>query len=237
MKKSLKKFDKTKKSPYLCKTNKINHYLKKENMANLFAKAKKSAPAKTTKAKDEKVRIAIEDKTFFDKIEKLEVLQDQMKVAKAKADMISDELRDLGKSEWAKLYDQTGKNPGSVMLEQVNAEDVAQLMFIPTDKYITITPERAEELQETYGAEIVEEETTFSFDSAMIEKYGEILSRLIEESDEIKDADKEKIIKATTKYSVAKGTIDKFATYGDVNEVMDAVKPVVALKNVEIIKG
>jgi len=206
-------------------------------MANLFAKAKKSAPAKTTKAKDEKVRIAIEDTTFFDKIEKLEVLQDQMKVAKAKADMISDELRDLGKSEWAKLYDQTGKNPGSVMLEQANAEDVAQLMFIPTDKYITITPERAEELQETYGAEIVEEETTFSFDSAMIEKYGEILSRLIEESDEIKDADKEKIIKATTKYSVAKGTIDKFATYGDVNEVMDAVKPVVALKNVEIIKG
>jgi len=206
-------------------------------MANLFAKAKKSAPAKTTKAKDEKVRIAIEDTTFFDKIQKLEVLQDQMKVAKAKADMISDELRDLGKSEWAKLYDQTGKNPGSVMLEQANAEDVAQLMFIPTDKYITITPERAEELQETYGAEIVEEETTFSFDSAMIEKYGEILSRLIEESDEIKDADKEKIIKATTKYSVAKGTIDKFATYGDVNEVMDAVKPVVALKNVEIIKG
>ena len=207
-------------------------------MANLFAKAKKSAPAKTTKAKDEKVRIAIEDKTFFDKIEKLEVLQDQMKVAKAKADMISDELRDLGKSEWAKLYDQTGKNPGTVMLEQVNAtDDVAQLMFVPTDKYITITPERAEELQETYGAEIVEEETTFSFDSAMIEKYGEILSRLIEESDEIKDTDKEKIIKATTKYSVAKGTIDKFATYGDVNEVMDAVKPVVALKNVEIIKG
>ena len=207
-------------------------------MANLFAKTKKSAPAKTTKAKDEKVRIAIEDKTFFDKIEKLEVLQDQMKVAKAKADMISDELRDLGKSEWAKLYDQTGKNPGTVMLEQVNAtDDVAQLMFVPTDKYITITPERAEELQETYGAEIVEEETTFSFDSAMIEKYGEILSRLIEESDEIKDTDKEKIIKATTKYSVAKGTIDKFATYGDVNEVMDAVKPVVALKNVEIIKG
>jgi hypothetical protein len=207
-------------------------------MANLFAKAKKSAPAKTTKAKDEKVRIKIEDTTFFDKIEKLEVLQDQMKVAKAKADMISDELRDLGKSEWAKLYGQTGKNPGSVMLEQVNAtDDVAQLMFVPTDKYITITPERAEELQETYGAEIVEEETTFSFDSAMIEKYGEILSRLIEESDEIKDTDKEKIIKATTKYSVAKGTIDKFATYGDVNEVMDAVKPVVSLKNVEIIKG
>jgi hypothetical protein len=207
-------------------------------MANLFAKAKKVAPAKTAKAKDEKVRITIEDEAFFNKIQKLEVLNDQMKVAKAKADMISDELRDLGKSEWAKLYDSTGKNPGSVMLEHVSAtDDVAQLMFVPSDKYITISPERAEELQETYGEEIVEEETTFSFDSSMIEKYGEILSRLIEESDEIKDADKEKIIKATTKYSVAKGTIDKFATYGDVNEVMEAVKPVVSLKNVEVIKG
>jgi hypothetical protein len=207
-------------------------------MANLFAKAKKVAPAKTAKAKDEKVRITIEDEAFFNKIQKLEVLNDQMKVAKAKADMISDELRDLGKSEWAKLYDSTGKNPGSVMLEHVNAsDDVAQLMFVPSDKYITISPERAEELQETYGEEIVEEETTFSFDSTMIEKYGEVLSRLIEESDEIKDADKEKIIKAVTKYSVAKGTIDKFSTYGDVNEVMEAVKPVVSLKNVEVIKG
>ena len=39
-------------------------------MANLFAKAVKSATPKTTKAKDEKVRIKIEDSNFFDKIEK-----------------------------------------------------------------------------------------------------------------------------------------------------------------------
>ena len=207
-------------------------------MANLFAKAAKSATPKTTKAKDEKVRIKIDDSGFFDKIEKLEQLQDTMKIAKAKADMISDELRDLGKTEWAKLYDKTGKNPGSVMLEHVNVtDDVAQLMFVPSDKYITINADRADELRETFGEEIVEEETTFGFDSTMIEKYGEVLSRLIEECGDISEKDKEKIITATTKFSVAKGTIDKFTTYGDVNEVMEAVKPVVSLKNVEIIKG
>jgi len=204
---------------------------------NLFQKAKKVAPAKTSKAKEQKVRLTVEDVNFFSNVQKLEELQDQMKTAKAKADMISDEIRDVAKDAWLNQYQTTGKNPESVMICQENGEDIAQLMFVPTDKYITITPERAEELQETYGEEIVEEETTFSFDATMIEKYGEILSRLIEESDEIKDTDKEKIIKATTKYSVAKGTIDKFATYGDVNEVMEAVKPVVALKNVEIIKG
>ena len=207
-------------------------------MANLFAKAAKSAPTKVSKGKEEKVRIKIDDSGFFDKIEKLEQLQDTMKVAKAKADMISDELRDLGKTEWAKLYDKTGKNPGSVMLEHVNVtDDVAQLMFVPSDKYITINADRADELREAFGEEIVEEETTFGFDSTMIEKYGEVLSRLIEECGDISEKDKEKIITATTKFSVAKGTIDKFTTYGDVSEVMEAVKPVVSLKNVEIIKG
>ena len=206
-------------------------------MANLFAKAKKAAPAKTTAAKDKKVRLNVTDPTFFSKVEKLEQLNDTLKSAKAQADMISDEIKDMAKSEWVDYYSQTGKNPESVMIVQEVAGDTAQVMFIPTDKYITVTEARAEELRETYGEEIVEEDTTFSFDSTMIEKYGEVLSMLIENCAEISEADREKIIKATTKYSVAKGTIDKLNQYGDVTEVMEAVKPVVALKNVEVIKG
>ena len=206
-------------------------------MANLFAKAKKAAPAKTTAAKDKKIRLQVTDPTFFSKVEKLEQLNDTLKSAKAQADMISDEIKDMAKSEWVDYYSQTGKNPESVMIVQEVAGDTAQVMFIPTDKYITVTEARAEELRETYGEEIVEEDTTFAFDSAMIEKYGEVLSMLIENCVDITDADKEKIIKATTKYSVAKGTIDKLNQYGDVTEVMEAVKPVVALKNVEVIKG
>ena len=206
-------------------------------MANLFSKAKKVAPVKA-KAKDQKVRISIEDPTFFDRVQKLEQLQDTMKSAKAKADMISDELKDLGKDKWAELYAETGKNPGSVMLEQVNdLDDTAQFMFVPTDKYITINEERADELRDTYGDDIVEEDTTFSFDSKMIEKYGEVLSELIMNSPDIAESDKEKIIKATTKFAVAKGTIDNFSKYGEVSEVMEAVRPVVAMKNVEVIKG
>ena len=206
-------------------------------MASLFDKAKKAAPAKTTKAKDEKVRLVVEDPTFFTKVQKLEELNDTMKSAKAKADMISDELRDVAKTEWLNQYERTNKNPESVMICQSQDDDTAQFMFIPMDKYITITEARAEELQETYGTEIVEEETTFAFDSTMIEKYGEVLSMLIENCPDIDEKDKEKIIKATTKYSVAKGTIDNFAKYGDVVEVMEDVKPVVALKNIEVIKG
>lgn len=207
-------------------------------MANLFSKAKKSAPAKKTPAKDKKVRIVVEDPDFFEKVEKLEELQGTLKTAKAKADLISDELKDLAKDKWADLYEETNKNPESVMIVQdSDTGDTAQFMFVPTDKYITINEDRAEELKDTYGDDIVEEKTTFSFDETMIEKYGEVLSELIENSDEIEDKDKEKIIKATTTYSVAKGTINKFKEYGEVIEMMETVKPVVAIKNVEIIKG
>lgn len=208
-------------------------------MASLFAKAKTAAPVKTVAGKDEKVRIKIQDASFFDKVEKLEVLLDNQKRDKAKSDMLNDELKDLARDEWAKLYDKNGKNPESVMLEYVKEEndDTAQFMFIPTDKYITITPARAEELQDLYGESIVEEKTVFSFDNAMIEKYGEIISRLIEESTEIAEKDKEKIIKATTTFSVAKGTIDNFSKLGNVSELMEATKPVVMLKNIGVIKG
>ena len=206
-------------------------------MPNLFTKAKKAAPAKAA-AKDTKKVIKITDPSFFGKVEKLQQLQDRMKADKAKADMFADEIKDLGKEEWAKLYEETGKNPETVMLEQENENgDNSHVMFMVTDKYITINEDRATELQEAYGEDIVEEKTTFAFDNDMIEKYGEVLSRLIEESAEISERDKEKIIKAVTTYSVAKGTIDNFAKLGNVSEMIDATKPVVALKNVEVIKG
>jgi len=177
------------------------------------------------------------DPSFFEKIQTLESLQDRMKSDKAKADMISDELKDLGKEKWSEMYQKTGRNPGSVMLESRVGEDTAQVMFVPSDKYISLTGEKAEALREEFGEDIVEEKTTFAFDNDMIEKYGEVLSNLIEGCDEISDEDKGKIIKAVTAFSVAKGTIDVMKNYGQVSEVMEQVKPVIALKNVEVIKG
>jgi hypothetical protein len=204
---------------------------------SLFAKAKSTAATKTTKAKDEKVRVTVKDSDFFGKVQMLEVLQDNLKRDKAKADMLSDEIKETAKSEWTKLYQKTGKNPGSIMIESRSGLDTAQTMFIPTDRYISINADRAEALTEKFGSDIVEEKTTFSFDNDMIEKYGEVISRMIEESNEIDEDDKGRIIKAVAQFSIAKGTIDKMKFYGPVEEIMEEIKPVVSLKNVEVIKG
>jgi len=135
-------------------------------MANLFAKAKSTAATKTTDKKDSKVRINVDDVTFFEKIQTLESLQDRMKSDKAKADMISDEIKDLGKEKWSEMYQKTGRNPGSVMLESRVSGDTAQVMFVPSDKYISLTGEKAEALREEFGEEIVEEKTTFAFEKS-----------------------------------------------------------------------
>lgn len=203
---------------------------------NLFSKAKSTAP-KTSAKKDEKTRIDLNDPDFFTKVYKLEILQDRMKSDKAQADLISDEIKELSKEEWVRLYEKTGKNPGSIFVESIVNEQVAQVMFVPSDKYLTVTSEKAEVLTEKFGLDIVEEKTVFSFDNDMIEKYGEVLSNLIMSSDDISDSDKDKIIKASTSYSISKGTIDKMKSYGVVSEVMEEIKPVISLKNVEVVKG
>ena len=209
---------------------------------NLFAKAKKTAAPKSPKAKDEKLRIKVKDADFFDKVERLEQLQENMKRDKASADLIHDEIREIAKHEWSKVFDKTSKNPGSVMLESRRDQDVAQMMFVPSDKYISINEERAGYLVDTYGDDAVEEKTSFSFDNEMVDKYGEVLSQLIWDCDDIDEDDKEKIIKATRSFTIKKGSIDKFKEFAEetdlkVLDIVEEFRPVVGLKNVEVIRG
>jgi hypothetical protein len=204
---------------------------------NLFKKAKATATTKAADPKDKKVRVDIKDLDFFNKVQTLENLQERMKADKSRADILSDEIKDVATQEWTNLYQRTGKNPGSIMVETKNGEDTAQVMFIAADRYISINETRATDLIERYGEEIVEEKTQFSFDNDMIEKYGEVLSDLISGSQDIDEDDKGRIIKAITTFSITKGTIDRLKSFGEVSTIVEEVKPVVSLKNVEVIKG
>ena len=131
----------------------------------------------------------------------------------------------MSNNGFSKLVEETGE------LQQVAGKVLAY--GLACDDH----PDRAESLREEFGDSIVEETTTFSFDETMIEKYGEVLSQLIEQSSDIDEADKDKIIKAVSKFTIAKGTIDVMKGFGKINEVMDAIKPVVMLKGPEVIKG
>ena len=75
---------------------------------SLFSKAKATAKTTTTKTKEKKASCIVNDPDFFDKVRMLEMLQDNMKRDKAKADMLSDEIKEVSKDEWVSLYEKTG---------------------------------------------------------------------------------------------------------------------------------
>jgi len=206
---------------------------------SLFNKAKKEQVVTKKSKSDEKVRVRpseIDQDELFDILSEMAELQAKEKALQAKYAMLSDEVRTLGKEEFAKLFTETGKYPGSFMIEAEKGMDVAQIMFLPTDRYIKINELEAGELREEFGDDIVTEETSFGFNAKMLEKYEEEISEAILNSN-IPDKDKGKIIEAKTTYTVAKGTVEKMDKYGDIETVMEKVRPVVMLKGAEVING
>lgn len=198
---------------------------------NLFATAKsQGVEAKPAKAQKEVVRI---DSIASD-LERLAKVNEQIDSLAAEAKLLTESVKTESINAFIELYEDKSKYPGSFEIEAGNAS----MLFIPMDKYITLNEERASELQAKYGADIVEENTTYIMDSALIEKYGEEISNLILKSKKIEEADKAKLISATTKYAVKKGTIsiitDKFSDYG-VDEVVTDIKPVFSMKNVKLV--
>lgn len=209
---------------------------------SLFDKAKKKEPVKKKKSGVEKVRVKpsnIEQEELFDILSEMSELQKKEKSIKAKYAMLSNEVKELGKEEFTKLFEKTGKYPGSFMLESVVGDKTAQVMFMPTDRYIKIDENGSNELKETFGDDIVTVTTDFGFNAEMLEKYGDEISEAIMNSD-IPDEDKGKIIVATTTYTVAKGSIEKMKEFSEKSEtsievVLEKIKPVMSIKGAEVI--
>jgi hypothetical protein len=192
-------------------------------MANLFDSAAKKGKA-TKKA--EKTVLAVEGEEFDESLRKVAELRAKMADMEAELKMAEAEVREAGKEEWTGQYKATGKNPGSVIL---TSDSEASVTFIAMDRYLKIDDERAEYLESTYGPELVERETTYAFNTAILEKYQEVISALIMDCEDIKEADKAKLIVADTKIAVAKGSIDNITKYDD--SIVEDLGIVYQLKN------
>lgn len=207
---------------------------------NLFEKASNKAVTKKTKSTDSKVRVrpdSVEGEELFDMISQMEDLQKKVKSYKAKLDMVSSEVKSLSIEEFLKLYKDTGKYTGSFMIEAEEDSDIAQVMVVPTDKYLKIDEERAGELSEKYGEDFVETSVSYGFDTKVLNKYSDEISEAIMGAD-IPQSAKEKLIKSDKSFSVKKGSIEKMLdTDIEIGEVFEDIKPILQLKGAEIIKG
>jgi hypothetical protein len=205
---------------------------------NLFAKAKVKNVAKAPKAAKEEVVIV--EPAFHLTLTRLAELKIQQDALEAESSILAAQVKERSIAEFAKLYDENGKYPGSFVIRASGMKKMpsASLMFLPTDKYIKIDEDRYNELAAEFGPEMVTEKTTYIMDSELIEKHGEVLSDLINKCKAFTEADKAKLIKAVTTYEVAKGTIselknEKFAKYG-IENMLSEIKPVYQMKNVKV---
>jgi len=203
-------------------------------MANLFQKAKSKGT--TPKAKAAKEQIIINEKSFHDSLTKMVNLKEKMATMASEVKAIDAELRETGIEQFAKLYDTTGKYPGSFeIVAKAPKKSDASYLFLPTDRYIKIDEERAEELKKEYGEKIVTTETKFVMDSALVEKYGEKLSKAIEGIKGISQDEKDRLISAVTSFTVTKGTIKDLKDYSSQTaEILEEIRPVYQIKNVKI---
>lgn len=184
---------------------------------NLFEKAKKAAPAPSKK--NDKVEIVIDDSAAYQSIARLQEIKAQIEGLEAEQKMVYGEVRQLGIDSFVEKYEADKRYTESFIVVAKNGSKTAQFMFAPTDNYIKIDEDRAEMLKSKYGENAVADETKFVFDNDMLEKYGDILSKLIEKSKDIAEADKEKLFKAETKIAVRKGVIKEFRSNDKMREL------------------
>lgn len=201
-------------------------------MANLFDKAKKTSAAKAPK-KDDKVVVNVKGTGFAENLEKMAELDTQIKDLTAELAMAKEYVKGVAIDEFANLIDSKKSNPGSFVLA---SEKGGTVMVVPTKKYITIDETAASTLKETYGEDIVTEETTFGFNTEILMKHMDLIGKLIEDCAEISDEDKANLINATTKFSVEKDALDKVYSIAkekevSVKEVIEDIQPVVMMKN------
>lgn len=184
---------------------------------NLFEKAKKAAPA--TSAKKGKEEIVIDDAAAFQSIARLQEIKNQIEGLEAEQKMVYGEVRQLGVDSFVQKYENEKRFTESFVVVAKDGDKTAQFLFAPTDNYIKIDEERAEMLKGKYGEDAVADQTEFVFDNDMLEKYGDVISKLIEKSKDIAEADKEKLFKAKTKIAVRKGVIKEFRSHDKMREI------------------
>jgi len=197
--------------------------------SNLFAK--KKAAAKTTPAakKDDKTTVLIPGIDFDTNLKRFNELKTSIANDTAELKGLEGDIKGEGVEKFIELYEKGQRNPGSFKLASDSGE---KIMVIAMDRYLKVDDERAEEMKEEFGEEIIDEQTTFAFNATLLEKYQEEISDLIMNAKFMTDSEKEDLIVPTVTLSVKKGAINEAMTLGKgkVADFLGSIQPVLQLK-------
>lgn len=143
------------------------------------------------------------------------------KNAEAELKMLEGSIKPALKDLWWRLYEKTGKNPGTCELKT----DAGAVLLLPMDKYLSVPGDVAAQIASAYPGS-VEESVEYSFAPELLKKYATTISKAL--AAVIPADDLSLLLVAEKKFSVVKGTINKLQS----RAMLDMVQPIFALKTV-----
>jgi len=195
---------------------------------NLFAKKKATAKA-TTPKKDDKTIVVVPGEDFATQLARFNELKASVANLTAELKGLEGDIKGEGVERFIELYETGKRNPGSFKLASNKGDKV---MVIAMDRYLKVDEERATELIEEFGEDIVTENTTFAFNNTLLDKYQEQISEMIMTAEFMSDVEKDNLIVATNTFAVKKGAINEAMTLGkgEVGNFLGSIQPVLQLK-------
>jgi len=203
---------------------------------SLFDKVKtKTEKKKSTKS--DKHLVEIKEAEFATALKNLAETDKELKEIEAKNALAKGIVKERAMEEFAKIYSREKRNIGSF---NISSEDHI-VLFQPTKKYIKIDEDLSQELEEKYGEGIIERETKFSFNTALLEKYMSEISDAIMSIEGISDEEKEDLLIAETTINIEKEALDRVPLLAekakvDIEEVLEDLNYVAMLKQPKPIK-
>ena len=187
-----------------------------------------AATPKVSKAKETAPIVHVDG--LENEIRRYDELKAAVKVAEAEQAIIGGVIKDVAKEKYLEVYENQRKRPTSIIIESGGAE----IKYTVLDKYKIMTPEKETVLKEYDN--LLGTDYTFTFDNEILDKKGangdkiaDIINDLIENSDDIPDEYKAKLVKITEKTGVKKGTIERLLDYKNPAEIMQIIEPVTSL--------
>lgn len=194
---------------------------------NLFEAAK----ANSTKKAVEKHEI-VNRPDLAESVSKMTELNEKIAALEAEREILDSQLREAGKEAMIDLYNSKKSFPGTLKIVAGNGT----FMFITSDRYKKIDEEQFNELAKTYGKDLVEESTVFSFNTAILMKHMEHISDLLMGSKKLSDEEKAALLTSETSYTVKKGVIKSLFSFKGVKKVdtiVEDIQPVFSIKSVQ----
>jgi len=139
--------------------------------------------------------------------------------------MIEGDIKAVGKDLFMKEYRSQRSTPDNFKIQDDTGNSC---MFICMDKYTAVDETKANVLGQFDG--LLTENIVYKFNAELVEKYGEILSKLIINCKNIDDIDKANLISGEKTFSVAKGSIDRLMQYDSPEQIFELINPIVSLK-------